>query len=338
SVKTMAEWMKEGGFSTLGIQTNSHLVKELGFTRGFDDYCYEHLAGADWVTARAVERLAGLKRPFFLYMHFMDAHSPANPPDAYREFFGPLPALSPEEQAAIPKVFPALLAIQSGEGRETLRILYDAECRFMDDELGKFLTRLETEAPGTLVIVLADHGEEFWDHGTVGHGNTLFQEQIAVPFFLHGPGIVPNEVADPVSTIHLLPMLAAYLGRSPEAAWQGRNLLGVPAPDAPVFASTYGFTPSKHSHVEMVRTGPAKFFFKPSMEMDSLFDLTADPGEKADLASGQPETVARMRALLTGQLKDNYARRPGKRNAVELPPELREQQIKIGYGANDEGK
>jgi arylsulfatase A-like enzyme len=348
---TMAEWMKGNGYETLGLQTNANLTAELGFSQGFDNYLFENCARADWVTGRATERLKNLKKPFFLYMHFMDPHAPFDPPDTHREVFGPLPAISPEEQAIVDQSIPYVLDVAydtmglvaqrrfpalSPEGRETIWTRYDADCRYMDDELDKFLAMMRAEYPNTLFVVLADHGEEFWEHNSLGHGHTVYQEQIAVPFFIHGPGIQPGEVTQPAGTIHLLPTLAAYLKYAPQPNWQGRNLLAGLDPDAPAFTTTHGAFPRVKIHKEAVRVGSMKLIFQPETGDEKLYDLASDPGETADLAAAQPETVARLRALLTQHLKDNYSHRKGKRNEVRLSPEVLEQLRLNGYGGQDE--
>ncbi|MDQ1257256.1 MAG: Sulfatase protein [Candidatus Hydrogenedentes bacterium] len=350
ALETIAEWMKKGGYATLGIQTNANLTAELGFAQGFDEYLFENDAKADWVTDRASERLAGLKQPYFLYAHFMDSHAPYDPPEAYRTTFGPLPAISAEEQAVVDQSLPYVLdmfyhtvgaldvrkfATLSPEGRETLAIRYDAACRFMDDQLTELLARIERETPNTLVVILADHGEEFWEHGSLGHGGSLYEEQIAVPFFIHGPGIQPRQEANPVSTVHLLPTLAAYLKRPPEPNWQGQDLLKGYAPDMPVFAKRPASAPLEHLCMEMARVGTMKLIVHPATGQEELFDLAADPRETNNLAAAQPDATARMRSLLTQHLKDNRNHRQGGRSEVRLSPELREQQRRIGYGKQE---
>jgi arylsulfatase A-like enzyme len=353
-LETMASFLKKAGYSTSIIVTNGNLVTELGFAQGFDHYAFQNNATADWVTDLAIKEGRELKEPFFLYAHYMEPHAPYDPPERYRTVFGPLPELSPAEQDVVGHSMDYLIDQAehfwgvretrrwpdlSPQGRETLRILYDGDCRFMDDKLAELFAFLDTERENTLIIVVADHGEEFWERGSMGHGSSVYQEQIAVPFFIHGPGI-PARVCDtPVETLHILPTVAAYLGIEASPVWQGRSLLTDRAESQPVYSTTYGDSPRMKIHTSAVIVGSSKLIVNSRRDAPELYNLAADPQERRDLAATYPEKVAEMRRLLEEHLRENLRHRKavGLPQTVSLPRELQEQLEAIGYVGTDGG-
>lgn len=350
SIETIASYLKRAGYSSVGIQTNANLTEALGFAQGFDVYLFQNAADADWVTALAIEEVRKRTRPFFLYAHYMEPHAPYDPPERYRALFGPLEPLSPAEQRAVSQSLPYLLdkayhelGIRderrfqelSPQGRERLRLLYDAECRFMDDELAKLCAFLESEHENTLLIIVADHGEEFWEHGSMGHGQTMYQEQLAVPFLIQGPGIVPQTRHEPVNTIHILPTVAAYLGLEPKPSWQGQDLLAHLdiQQDSPVFSNTYGSFPRVNVAVEMVMQGDTKLILDGAAGAVELYNLAADPRERRNVAPQRPDTVQEMSRWLAEHRKTNLRHHAatGIPATVHPPPSLLEQLEALGY-------
>ena len=370
-LETMATYFREAGYSTAGIQTNGNLVERLGFAEGFDRYLFQNDADADWVTGLALEQLDDLRAPFFLYVHYMDPHALYSPPEPYRTLFGPLPELTAAEEATVGRSIDYLLdqvehrlgaragrkfSPLSPEGRDTLRILYDAECRFMDDKLAKLFEHLDSTTPNTLMVVLADHGEEFWEHGSMGHGQTMYQEQLAVPLFFHGPGLEPRADARPVETLHILPTMAAFAGLGPRPQWQGYDLLSgedqglqplvrgsqgvaTPCPETrPVFSNTYASYPRMNVHTEMVLNGDLKLIRNHVSDAIELYDLAEDPLETTNIAPQRPDAAAHMRLLLDEHRATNVRHTGGrvKPESVQLPPDLVEQLKALGYFPADE--
>lgn len=274
---TLPEVLKAGGYRTFGAADNMNLGDAMGFTRGFDVFSSKDQGGlrhgktvAEW----RPQLLSG--GPYFLYLHFMAAHAP------YRKR---APWYDPETPPRLQDV-----------------AAYDSNLSFMDQEIRELFEALDLEQH-SVVIVTADHGEEFGDHGGFGHKNTLYEELLRVPLVLFGPGQLPGgRVKSTVSTIDLLPTLRDLL-RLPEVADEpGRSLLQTARTggDAsrvlfPMRCDEFG---PKAATKKAVVTQRHKLILTEPDGREELYDLLEDPGERHDLAAQKPALVAALRNRL----------------------------------------
>lgn len=349
-LQTLPVMLHDAGYRTAGIQTNPHLTEEIGLARGFDSYEFSDLARADWVTDKAIEKVRGFDGPFFLYAHYMDPHSPYEPPEEYRRLMGLDEGLDRAELDMIlqwvdyftPVAYQKLGMDMEGpdrrispEGREATRILYDGEARYLDEQLGRLLDALE-RLPNTLIIVAADHGEEFWEHGSLCHGMTLYEEVMRVPLFVKGPGVSPRRVEEPVQTLDIVPTVADYVKLTPSPRWQGRSLLGEAESGRAVFSRTCGSFRRVPLDLAGVVVDGMKLVVDRKADRVELYDLRQDPAERDNLAESRPEDAQRLRAVLEAQLEqDESVRRelaPESTTGEPLDPATVEQLRSIGYG------
>jgi arylsulfatase A-like enzyme len=300
------------------------------------------------VEARARAVLAGRDpaRPFFLFVHFFDAHTDFTPGPEYRERF-----VSPYT-GELDGTTGQLLAIRA-EGRQLsepdlrfLRELYDAEIRQLDDLLASFFAFLAEQglADDTLIALTSDHGEEFQEHGGLLHGRTQFEELLRVPLILAGPGIPRGVVVEaPVSLVDLAPTLLARLGIAAPAPLDGLDL--APSWSGGRLAPRALFGEADHNNVvdgrtvldmkRMARIGREKLHLDRHTERVQLYDLAADPRETRDLATTAPERVALLRAALASFLDGAVA---GQASGSELTEENLELLRELGYVGDDEAK
>lgn len=327
----LADRLHEAGYSTAAIGSNFILSSwgaKYRFDHGFDEFRFypftqlpatralerlresrPKLIGLDAATDDLAEQAgAWLDRQdddsFFLWLHFYDPHAPYEPPS---DFYPPgeaHPDIGPTAQQV------TLDDIRGGErplspaGAAWLRALYDAELRHVDDRIGRVLDKLRASGrfDESLIVVASDHGEEFFEHGGLVHGWTLYDEQLRVPLLIKPPGPTGGQRLDqPVGTIDLAPTVLELAGVSyDEAAMQGRSLVCLwaetpcEAPQKPQFAT--GLIGERQQH-SVVFEG-LKLIEEPEWGRTRLFDLAADPGESIDLSPDRPDDVARGRALL----------------------------------------
>ena len=358
--ETLAEYLAKHGYDTFGVQTNENLRVQRGFGQGFADGDYVFLrdteadkeADADVVSDTALAKLPELTGPFFTYLHYMDVHVPYDPPQKYREIFGPPPPLTQEDEALFLRfmdlyrdcvnVFLGLVERPqvprfSPAGIEATWALYDGEARFADDQVKRVIETIRARHPNTLFIVTSDHGEEFWERGGMGHGTTLFEEQLHVPLLVHGPGIAPATVHDTVESIGLLRTLAQYGGLPAKTVWQGADLLQEP-PSGPAFSRTLGPRTRLNVDVEAILFGDYKLILNNSAAETRLFNWRSDPAEKTDLAVSMPARCGRLLAILKRHRETNRrARPPGlQRVRVQLDPDDQERLRALGYMNGDE--
>ena len=250
-IPTLAGTLRKSGYRTAAITSNPYL--SLGPLRDFQDVTNKTVR-ADRIGALArdwIVREAGDERqPWMLWVHFNDPHEPTMASDArLRQLgFGDDILDHPERtraRALGDRRTPPRRSRESPmkDAADRLRVkraLYDASILDADAEIGRILETLHRggELRNTLVVVLSDHGEEFHDHAAlgrllaqdprgvygIGHGHTLFEEQLRVPLVIMGPGARPGVVIEEsISLVDLMPTLLGYLQvPAPDGHGRGR--------------------------------------------------------------------------------------------------------------------
>jgi arylsulfatase A-like enzyme len=352
----LPQLLKQHGYYTFAILNSPVVSTPFHFGRGYDMvYTYYELRGerrsapefgpaseVDYIWSEFVEtQLAKAgERPFFLFLHEIDPHSPYEPPEPFaaRHDSGLRGSFNLSGFAAQdPHYF------DPGE-LEYLRGLYRGEVAYMDAWLGRLLDVLDSSGLGerTLVVLISDHGEEFYEHEGIGHGKTVFEEQLRVPFILSLPGVLPEgrRAAVEAQTIDLAPTLLDLLGAEIPAAMQGRSLLpwleaAAPgAPERPIVAH------AMNRKQESLQLGRWKLVRANPVHPDrgapeySLFDLEVDPGEITDLWQRHPVVGSALRQQLELEIA-RQAAATGRSAALEpepIAPEMIEALKALGYG------
>jgi arylsulfatase len=333
---TVAEVFARRGYRTAVFSANPWVSPAFGFDRGVD-YFYESehetysrlvmllrlLRAADRVlpgdvlrtAIRDMEEAYGLRQkrstncerddaivdafrtwldeseeqPAFAYFHLMSPHIPYEPP-------APTQAFAAADQVALLQQTDALTT----ERRKVLLSLYDQAVVYADAVLGEIVAilRERNALDDSLLIVTADHGEEFHEHGHWGHGKSLFDEVLRVPLVLRGPGIPAGVVAaGPAMLIDVLPTVVALTGATADASWEGRSL-AERIPDRPIYAEllreggleSYMLYHQGRKYVETVDgLGEA-----PRHE---LFDLRTDPAERRPQTTIPTQWAGRLAAV-----------------------------------------
>jgi len=363
-VETMAEVMRAAGFRTVGISGNGNVSEKVGLARGFDTFemVYPLARGADPATyvnrnaadihRRALELLGdrSVETPTFMYLHTIHPHSPYAPPrDLAGELCGEIPS-------SIDGMSPTLLAIRDGEvptteaDRTRLACLYAAGLRYNDSEIGTLMAELERRYPPgeVLLIVTSDHGEEFFDHGGVLHGHTLYDELLRVPLVFHWPGCLGPLVVNAGSdTLDLHETIRALVGAPRSSAEAGGRPLWsvILSWDAETLEDKLRFAavPTLPGGMMMVRTETHKMVFAPrkdggpgmglglgrSHDPEYLFDLRSDPGETRNLIGTGLAEESWLRARLVEWIE--HTSREVESERVELDRETREHLEALGY-------
>jgi len=295
-VRLLSEHLQARGYATFAAVTNPNVLPEWGFGRGFEFFedldAAGHGARADAVTDWVVTRLDTLtrRRPFFLYLHLLDPHAPYDPPPPFDDRYPRSPAL------------PADRSI----GR------YDGEVAFVDAEFGRLLGALARQglADDTLLIFVSDHGEELMEHGSMGHGYSLFEEVVRVPLVMHLPrgARAGTRVAAPVSLVDVVPTVLSRLGLPPAPDVDGRDLSPLldgrdrDFENRELVLSLYT-TGTRSNLVRGLLEGPLKYLRRSRpTESEALFDLERDPHETQDRAALEPGARQRLAAALDARI------------------------------------
>ena len=212
---TLPEVLKKAGYITGAFVTNPHLRPFFGFDQGFDTYQYLDSSTRAEVLNNTVLRWLRRQpknRPFFVYVHYMDVHEPYNPPREYTTLYI-------NEMVKMVKIYQFNGPWRWKEPPDKKSIyytiaLYDAQINYWDDCFKRFISQLENEGflKNTLLIIIADHGEEFYEHGGFGHGYTLYEEQLHIPLYMFFEDVIqPNQIWDDmVQTVDIFPTVCYF--------------------------------------------------------------------------------------------------------------------------------
>jgi arylsulfatase A-like enzyme len=209
---------------------------------------------------------------------------------------------------------PAIHARMPRRQLEHLVALYDGEIRFTDQVVAEVLAALDRHGitEDTLLIVTADHGDEFFEHGDSGHTKTLYDEVVRVPLLVRWPRLLAagRTVERPVSLIDVAPTVYDLTGVPPPPGIEGRSLvpllLGHEAPPVPIYAHLAGR--KWQSNWAMVRAGDEKYLQRLRAPHAELYDLATDPTEQNDRVA-DPGARPRRLALadtLSGWLQQQW--------------------------------
>jgi arylsulfatase A-like enzyme len=299
SFTTMAEYLRDAGFNTAGFLEQAQLRNYMGFAQGF--YYYKSDMGAANEINRGFFHWLPLNkhRKFFAYLHYLDIHAPYTPPSHYRERFG-----SFEHSTSFPEqvkdwqkfkgdVTDGNITLTQTEA-EQLKALYDAEIRAFDDDMKTLFAKLKEEGvyDNSLIVVTADHGDEFLEHGSVDHAHTLFDELLRVPLMIRFPkGEHRGVVNAQVQTIDLLPTFLDFCEIELDPHIMGHSLLSYKHgangyQQFPVF--------SERADLISMRTEKYKYIYNTESKTGELYDLQHDPRESKNLADEELKTAAQM--------------------------------------------
>jgi len=352
--EAIATYLKAHGYSTYGVQTNGNVTAELGFDQGFEHYIYMPGAPAVHVSQMARDLLVNHDPddPFFLFIQYFDPHTPYTPPAEFSERFGPEPELRGADLKYTGVEFNTYFWDQvntilgrqeahtlpdlSPDGKEALLHRYDAECAYADDEVRRLLEPIFRRSPNTIVVIVSDHGEEFWEHGGMGHGYTLFDDQTRVPFFIYGPNVKPKVEKQPVNAISVLPSIAHLAGLPPRPHWQGDNLFAAEERSPAVYLQTYGSWPKDNVNSVAITENQWKYIRdnsdSPRYDPIMLFDRSVDPLEQNNVAEDHPELLERFEAVIS-EFETAWGTPPPRESAsqLNLDRETIENLQAIGY-------
>lgn len=305
---TLAEALRSHGYRTEGYVSHGVLSRLYQFDQGFDVYDSSVVAGKlprEISTAREVTDLAlgalgkmPAGRPWLLWVHYFDPH------DAYL----PHPGFE--------------------FGGEPMDV-YDGEIAYTDSHIGRLLDGLRGHGllEPTIVLLLADHGEGFGEHGVLYHSSTLYDELLHVPAILRVPGVPPQRVSSVVAAMDLAPTLLTLLGLPIPEAFRGRPLHLAKGrfravDDRVVVGETHRF-----ADLRSIRAGRFKLIVDRETGGRKLFDVIDDPGERRNQRKQHPEVVERLKAALEAHYASGSFSAPRK----ELPEDLEQGLRSLGY-------
>ncbi len=375
---TLAEILSQDGYSTGAVVANSgFLTREWGFDRGFQyfdsrgavrmmpprkEYLLRYgarqvlhrvldTAEFDMMFVRAgeinreayrwLDRTQSSSRPFFLFLNYMDAHSPYAPPSKFDELY---PA---EKDLSIPDERYGQLFEELAEGRGQISekerthyiSQYDGGIAYMDAEIGNLIAGLKQRGlyENTLLIIVSDHGEAFGERKLVGHGLSVDENQVYVPMIVKYPGSSHSErVEERVGHTDILPTILEVTGATPPQFLQGFSLRsGLGNANRRIISESFPGTGLTSLNPRFKRIERAIYsgnfkFIDSTAGKHELYDISADPGEAHDLCSVETARCSAMQR----ELEDWEKAAPKTvSRGKPLDPQTLERLRSLGYAA-----
>jgi len=330
-----AELFREAGYKTAGVFRNGWVSPNFGFSQGFDLYIEpvprkepqgfqrpalgaRRLPGTDQdVTLAAIEFLnRNRSEKFLLYTHYMDVHQYAYDDAAASLGFG-----------------------------ATLMDSYDASIRWVDSNIYALLLELDRLdlLKNTLVVIAADHGEAFFEHGREGHATNIYREVTEVPLFMMLPFRLPDPlVVEPVvRNVDIWPTILDLVGLPPLPQTDGTSLVplmeaaaGEQKLETPISMAyidqTWARMDANPEPLVSIRNADRRILYRPRQpEFLEVFDRETDPKELTNLQANPPEWVAPLRQELDRQLEQPIPW--GAAREVDVDDMARNQLKALGY-------
>lgn len=256
---------------------------------------------ANMLTDTALEWLAKKRQtPFLLWLHYIDPHSPYDP---VPEFSPKLTDITENQEQKMRQPHLEAADLRWNRTRkEGLKLLYDGETRYLDDQLGRIYDQLENSGllKSTVVVITSDHGEEFLERGNLGHGKTFYEELVKVPLVVRFDGnqtLDPSFSKKPVSLTDLTLTLLDFLGIKDHAEkdWFSEEYTKI------IFIEGNSAGPEKKAAI----AGNWKLIWDTYENSYELYNLEGDSEEKNNVASSNPSVVGELSQFLTGRVEKN---------------------------------
>ncbi len=345
NVKMLAEYLQEAGYTTAAIISSPPLAPGGGIERGFDEYHFElppldypFIGFRNTLLARVLKRLQVVRdnggyfgasiqssraigflsrrgeKPFFLWVHYFDAHDPYAPPRRFLSL----------------KYHPGATVTDALDRS----YLYDSDVAYLDEELGRLIAALEKTGvyDNTIVVAIADHGEALGEHNYVGHSAAIYNEQTKVPFFIRYPRAIPSgvKIEAQVRSVDVAPTLLALLGLKHSSELDGISLLPMladpkQATDRTAVSETFHIPGNR---LVAVSDGRYKLISNVDDGIELLFDIRKDPLELRNIVDREVAVAVRLRA----ETKEYVARvADNALDQADIDPSVRQRLRTLGY-------
>lgn len=318
-IQTLAQAMKGAGYATGGFTGDAGVSGSFGYKQGFDVYTDEKtFGGLQNSEGHALTWLDSLGKgqKFFMFFHGYDLHGQFNLATSSRVFvpqnYKGSYTGSPAEEAKLREAQLAGPISLTTADAAFWTGLYDSKIHEADAQVGDFIAQLKTRGllGNTIIVVVADHGEEFYEHGGIDHGQSLYDELVHVPLIIDVPNAAGGKmIPAQISTMDVGPTLFGILGISADKTFAdqqlGKNLLpymaGQESTGRDVFIETdyRDFT-----HQRAVRTADGwKYIITLESGKEQLYDLNTDPAEKNNLITANAQKASTLKQELEAHVK-----------------------------------
>lgn len=301
NTQTLTEQFKNQGYITGAFTADSGVSAKFGYSNGFDIYTETPPFGS--IGTASTQAIGWLKKnpnkKFFMFLHGYDAHGQYKTEADFlktgefipKDYKGPLNGSTQEEAVLREKQLSEKLKLSPADV-EYLNGIYDTKIKDGDEKFGEFWKQFKQLGleKNTVVVMVSDHGEEWYEHGGVDHGHTLYNELLNTPLVFSVPGAKPHStITQQVTSIDIAPTLIDLVGITPNAKYkaqmQGQSLR--PLFENKKLAAKDIYTETDYldyTHIRGVQTVDGwKYIITEQTGKEELYDLDTDPGEKKNV-------------------------------------------------------
>jgi len=364
---TLAQALQAHGYTTFGVSSHRSLDEKFGFARGFDYFTCLPFLAAQEVNEAVCNWEDKIKKAekFFLWIHYFDPHSPysAQSPwareyalQAHTEVILDLEGRSVTDLANLMRNFkngelPDSLQPLRSELEQLIQnfqentinpqdhniALYDSEISYVDAHIGMLIKQFNLY-DDTLIIITADHGEEFLEHGETGHGHNLYQQTIHIPLVVKLPHRQESTVLNqPISLVDLMPTILDIIDVNPPAEILGtsfrneKKLLFWLKEKMSVSDIDYNYSEIDTGRtLKAIIAPPWKYIYNCKDTTGQLYNIVSDPLEINDLAGEKTRERDQLKDQLLRWMETSKGY-PTTKYDYELSPEDKEKLKGLGY-------
>ena len=321
SIPTLPALLRASGYQMIGVNAQPNVGNAFGFDRNFQSYKLIADSQSDKVYEEIVKVFdAGIVQPAFTYIHVIDTHRPYSP---LPEFFQATQDCKHEKEISRELSMPCA------------RAMYDSLIRQSDFYFGAFLDTLKKKNlyQDSVIILTADHGESFMEHGMFGHGKSVYEPEIRVPLMMRFPEgkFAGKRIKGAVQHIDLLPTILDLSSTRYPPALDGQSLLNFIESEPEIRPIFSELSLDNQNDKALVLGNYKLIATKAHSGMRYKFhDLSSDPNENRNIAANEPVRFGYMRTLLTHWISIQEKRKHQTKKAI-LDPETEEQLKGLGY-------
>lgn len=321
NAETLAEVFKANGYATAGFTGDAGVNSQFGYNKGFDVYTDEKTFGSiENSSAHAIPWIEKNKdKKFFIFLHGYDDHGQFDVPENYtgrfmpQDYHGKYKGTKDEQRTLREEGLANGKIDLSLDDVAFWRGWYDSKIRDADDRLARFLEEYDKLGikNKTVIVVVSDHGTEFYEHNRFDHGFSLYDELVHVPLVFVVPGLSDTGIiTDQVTTLDVAPTLIDITGIKPSEQYhsqlRGKSLLsylktGQGEPQDVFMETDY----RNYTHKRGIRTADGwKYILTMENAAEELYDVKNDAGEKTNVINVYPDVAAKLKQRIMDHLKE----------------------------------
>jgi len=342
---TLAEILKNENFATAAFTGGGILSSRYGFDQGFEIYDdgIPGSQGRHEISSYIDKLLNWLEsvrnRKFFLFVHTYDVHEPYDPPAPYLDLYTK-EYCEGKHLRTSRGIFPWKLDASklTPEEIDYIMAVYDGAINYIDDQLGKVFEMLEELGidDNTIIIITADHGEAFREHGRLSHAHKPYIEEVYVPLIMKGPGIPRNRIYENhVQHIDIVPTILKLLNIPQRKEMQGKSMLplmkNLETEEYPkVYSWGYEINKPRWPFSISLRTKKWTYIMNQNGP-DELYNRINDPEEQNNIIKKRPLIAQKLKKELEDFVALTSEAKPQVAEEVHIDEELKEQLKSLGY-------